>query len=142
MGIKYGSVYVLIDENKSYFVKPIIEADDTLILQYSEYLDRINGHTTSLTKSKKSFEYLLNNHKFKDRFMGIIEVPKSILESVGSDKKIDINFPFVEIVFTPKKNKDTGDVRWFLDYLVKNPKKEDLRDWRIGKILDWTLYRN
>lgn len=136
MGIKYGCIYVLIDENKSYFVKPIMDIEGIIILRYSEYLDRMNDHSASLTKSKKSFEYLLNNHRYKDRFIGIIELPKDIIESVGSENKIEINFPFVEIVFTPKKYKEGGDVKWYLNYLVKNPKKEELRDWRISKILD------
>jgi hypothetical protein len=136
--IEYKTVYVLFDEKGSYFIKPILEIDDLVLFKYSEYLSKliVDGDSyPTMMKSKKNLEYLLNNTKFKNGLRGIIQITDDVLDSVGSDKKVDINFPFVEKVFTPKKNVKSGDVNWFLDYLVKIPKKEEFRDWRINFLL-------
>jgi hypothetical protein len=133
--VKLNSVYVLFDEKHSFFVKTILELEDSFLLYYSEYLTKLGLTESSLIKTKTNLNYLLNNMKHKNGFKGMIEIPEKILKSLEDDKSVGIFFPFVQEVFNPKKSVKTGEVNWKLDYLVNTPSSQDFREWRMNEIL-------
>lgn len=133
--VKLNSVYVLFDEKHSFFVKTILELEDSFLLHYSEYLTKLGLTESSLIKTKSNLNYLLNNMKYKNGFKGMIEIPEGILKSLEDNKSVDIFFPFIQEVFNPKKSVKTGEVNWKLDYLITTPNSADFREWRMNEIL-------
>lgn len=133
--VKLNSVYVLFDEKHSFFVKTILELEDSFLLHYSEYLTKLGQTESSLIKTKSNLNYLLNNMKHKNGFKGMIEIPEDILKSLEDNKSTDIFFPFIQGVFNPKKAVKTGEVNWKLDYLISTPSNQEFREWRMTEIL-------